>query len=88
MCVASCDAKFIVGSLIDQTDKFNTGVGVKIYEIAISRSPRYPAEYSDTSIVAVSHSIDLLVKDSPPSKRQRAALDHGFQRAGNPLSSR
>ena len=39
VCVASCDAKFIVGSFIAQTDKLNTDVGVEIDKIAISGSP-------------------------------------------------
>ena len=71
VCVASCDAEFVIGAFFAQTDKLDAGVGVEIDQIAVSRCPRNPAEYADTAIVAVRHSIDLLLKDSPRSNITR-----------------
>src|SRR4030081_2500924 len=67
MCVAGCEAEFIVGAFFAKPDELDPCIGVEVDQVAVGRRTRDSAEYANAAVVTPRYPVDLLFKDRPNS---------------------
>src|SRR3954451_7199993 len=80
MCVAGCNAKFVIRSAVVKADELNAAVRIKIYQIAIRWRASHPCKYANAPVVARRYPVNLLLEDAPGS--DIAGQQQGFTTAG------
>jgi len=65
--VARGDPELVIRTSLAETDELETRVGIEIDQVAVGWRPGNAREDADATVVAVRHTIDLLLEDGPAS---------------------